>query len=117
MIMLHISRWVTSTPRNERSQKLWLITKKPINWHLKNAIVVSRAVNASIESHDLKLAKNWLTGRIRHQYKPAVDAGTERYLTLTGVTRSPRPWAIKFWRSCRQNPEAPVSWDTIYLPG
>jgi len=26
----------------------------------KNALVVSRAVNASIDSHDLKLAKNWL---------------------------------------------------------
>ncbi len=84
----------------------------------KNAIVVSRAVNASIESHDLKLAKNWLDrsdGTM--DLNPQLMRERERYLTLTGSYAESAVLGYKVLEKLPRDPEAPVylGYDLVFL--
>ena len=84
----------------------------------KNAIVVSRAVNASIESHDLKLAKNWLDRSDQPMNtNPQLMRERERYLTLTGSYAESAALGYKVLEKLPTDPEAPVylGYDLIFL--
>ena len=84
----------------------------------KNAIVASRAVNASIESHDLKLAKNWLDRTDQAMnVNPQLMRERERYLTLTGSYAESAALGYKVLEKLPNDPEAPVylGYDLVFL--
>jgi tetratricopeptide (TPR) repeat protein len=84
----------------------------------KNAIVISRAVNASIESHDLKLAKNWLDrSNETMDLNPQLMRERERYLTLTGSYAESAALGYQVLEKLPKDPEAPVylGYDLIFL--
>ena len=79
---------------------------------------MSRAVNASIESHDLKLAKNWLDrSDVAMDLNPQLMRERERYLTLTGSYEESAALGYKVLEKLPKDPEAPVylGYDLVFL--
>jgi tetratricopeptide (TPR) repeat protein len=84
----------------------------------KNAIVLSRAVNASIESHDLKMAENWLArSNQTMDQNPQLMRERERFLTLTGKYAESAELGYKVLEKLPNDPEAPVylGYDLVFL--
>lgn len=83
-----------------------------------DALLVSRGANAAIESHDLDLAKVWLSrADEKMSADPQVMRERERYLTLTGEYAKSADLGYKVLEKLPKDPEAPVylGYDLVFL--